>query len=240
MKSFAPQTVGDAGALLTAYGYALDAISSARFAQRLFRASAPSPDVAVAWAAQGAVYHELAGTLVRATKETLTAGQGLGGTPSGANADQSAMAALFRHAAIANLGAFRSSVLPVLAKAQRASLVVAEQGVAAADSEFALARTGEEVLRALPSYFANSATTDLAEARWRDRVCTRAPPPCCRDTRRSVRSTRAHSRSRASPTATRSTPRFRSHRPGWPRASGRCTAGARTHSCPRPTSNTYS
>ncbi len=163
LKSFAPQTVGDADALLTAYGYAQDAVSSARFAQRLFHAPAPSPDVAVTWAAQGAVYYELAPALVAAAKDTLAAGQGLGGVPSRTTADQVAAADLFRHAAIANLGAFRSSVIPALARAQHADLIVAEQGLAAADSEFALVRTGDELLRVLPSYFANSATTDLAQ-----------------------------------------------------------------------------
>jgi len=162
LKSDAPQTVGDAGALITSYGYAIDALSSSRFAQQLFRASAPSPDVAVARAAQGAVYYELTSALVAAANETHSVAYGLGGVALG-SVDPSETAAFLRRAAEADLGAFRSMVIPTMAQAQHVSLVAAEQGVAASDSEYALARTGDDVLRALPSYFSNRATTAFAQ-----------------------------------------------------------------------------
>ena len=162
LKTNAPQTVGDAGALMAAYGYAVDALSSSRFAQQLFRADAPSTDVATTWAAQGAVYFELTGSLVAAARETLATGQGLGGVAR-VTTDQSATAQFLRRAAEANLGAFRATVIPALAKAQHTNSVRAEQALAAADSEYALARAGDGVLSALPSYFANGATTDLAQ-----------------------------------------------------------------------------
>ncbi len=163
LKAFTPKSVSDAGALIAAYGNAIDAVSLSTFAQNLFDEKAASAADAVAQATEGAIYYEIAGSLVDAASDVLTVGEGLGGAQLGPNVDKADVARFFRLAAEANLEAFQSVVIAPAASAQNVSLASGEASFAAADNDYALAQAGDNLINSLPPYFGNGSTTDYAE-----------------------------------------------------------------------------
>ena len=163
LQKVTPESVGDMGALLAAYSDAVDAVSLSRTAQGLFTAPSSNADDARALAAQGAVYYELAGSLVEAAADGFLVGQGVGGAAIGGRVDKADLAHFFQRSAAANLDALRALVIALVARAQKSSVASVAATLAASDSTYAFARTGAAVLQSLPSYFGPSRTTDDAK-----------------------------------------------------------------------------
>jgi hypothetical protein len=163
LKTFTPKTVTDASALLAAYGNAIDAASLVQYAQYLFKAKAASESETVSQVAQGAIYYGLAGSLVEAGGDLLATGQGLGGAGMGPKLDVADIAGLFRQAASANLQAFQSGVVAPLAGPKQMSVNATVDAFARADTGYALAGTGNAILRSLPAYFGKGAPAAYAQ-----------------------------------------------------------------------------
>lgn len=163
LSTFSPKTVSDASALLAAYGSAIDAVILSQFARHLFDAKNASGQQDLSRVAEGAVYYELAGSLVEAAGELLSVGQGLGGPGLGTNVDASKIAGAFRSAAKANLAAFESEVIAPRAVAMHVSIGAASDALAQADTVYALARTGDRVLESLPTYLGKHSTSGYAD-----------------------------------------------------------------------------
>jgi hypothetical protein len=151
LNAFEPQTVTDAGALEAAYSNAIDAVSFSQLAQALFGSHGATPQDTLAGVAQGAVYFELADTLVDAAHDVLAAGRGLGGPALAPNVDKPGLANFLRHAAEADLDAFGSAVIEPAARVQHVSEESEADALARVDSQFALARSGAAVISALPA-----------------------------------------------------------------------------------------
>jgi hypothetical protein len=163
LKAFQPQTVSDAGALISAYGNAIDAVSLSTFADNLFNEKVSTETQAVSNAVEGALYYDIAGSLTDAANDILSVGQGFGGPKLGPTVDKGDVATFFRLAAEANLAAFQAVVIAPQADAANVSLSAAESVFAGADTDYALAQTGDSIISSLPPYFGNGATTDYAE-----------------------------------------------------------------------------
>ena len=157
LRAFEPAGVSDAGALIAAYGDAVDAVTFSLLGRRLLDAAAPTQEQRVAQVTEGAVYSDLAASLVDASADVLDVGRDLGGARLGNPIDLTRLAEFFRHAAEANLHAFESSIIEPVAKHDRISLAAAEQRFAAADSDYSLATAGRDVIGALPTSFGTAA-----------------------------------------------------------------------------------
>ena len=162
LGEFKPESVSDVGALISAYGNAIDALSLSTFANSLFAAKPPSRQQAINDAAEGAIYFDVAGTLVDAAGDILSVGRGLGGATVGPRLDLGDVATFFRLAAEANLSAFQSVVIAPHAYAAKTSIAAAEKTFAGTDLDYALAQIGTGVVDALPPYFGGHATADYA------------------------------------------------------------------------------
>ena len=152
LGSFAPRSVSDADALMSAYRDAIDAMSLSTFSGRLF-ATPGSTLQAINDVAEGAVYFFVAGTLAEAGGQLLAAGRDLGGPALQAAPAARDAASLLRGAAQANLAAFQSDVLVPTTLGTKSSLESAERAFAAGDLDYALAQVAGELLAASPSYF---------------------------------------------------------------------------------------
>jgi hypothetical protein len=117
----------------------------------------------VSQVAQGAIYYGLAGSLVEAGGDLLATGQGLGGAGMGPKLDVADIAGLFRQAASANLQAFQSGVVAPLAGPKQMSVNATVDAFARADTGYALAGTGNAILRSLPAYFGKGAPAAYAQ-----------------------------------------------------------------------------
>jgi hypothetical protein len=162
LNAFKPKSASDAGALISAYGNAIDALSLATFADGLFNAKASNRQQAINNAAEGAIYFDVAGTLVDAAGDILAVGSGLGGPALGPVVDVADVASFFQLAGEANLSAFESVVIAPSAAAGKTKLHAAEGAFAAGDLDYALAQTGDGVLNSLPAFFGNAATAAYA------------------------------------------------------------------------------
>ncbi len=162
LNGFKPQSVSDAGALISAYGDAVDALSLSTFADELFDAHVPTLQQAINDAAEGAIYFDVAGTLVDAAGDVLATGRGLGGPALGPRLDLGDIATFFRLAAEANLSAFQTVVIAPYADARNTSVGSAEHAFALSDVDYGLAQAGDSLIRALPSYFGGPSTADYA------------------------------------------------------------------------------
>jgi uncharacterized protein len=111
----------------------------------------------------GAVYYDLAGTLVTASKDVLDVGRGLGGPKLGSKLDLNDIADFFRKAAEANLNAFESLIIEPAANDANISLASAKGRFANNDSDYSLSVSGLNVMGGLQKYFGDAATSDYAE-----------------------------------------------------------------------------
>ena len=163
LKAFEPASVSDAGVLIAAYGNAIDALGLATFAGDLFGVKTSNQQQAVSDAVEGALYYDIAGSLTQAATDVLGVGKGLGGARLGPSVDTGDVANFFRSAAEANLSAFQSAVIAPAAVAAHGSLPSAENAFATNDTDYALALTGDAVIRSLPSSFGSGAAAGYAE-----------------------------------------------------------------------------
>jgi Archaeal serine proteases len=163
LKTFTPETVSDTGALIAAYGNAIDAVSFSQSGANLLNASASTAAQAATQATLGAVYYDLAGTLVTASKDVLDVGRGLGGPKLGSKLDLNDIADFFRKAAEANLNAFESLIIEPAANDANISLASAKGRFANNDSDYSLSVSGLNVMGGLQKYFGDAATSDYAE-----------------------------------------------------------------------------
>ncbi len=162
-KTFQPQSVSDAAALIGAYGNAIDAISLSQFGENQFNAKASSTEEALQQYTVGAVYYELSGTFADASRDILDVGRGLGGAKLGTKIDLPGVAEFFRRAAEANLNAFETVVIEPAANKENVSAAAAKESFSGKDLEYALATTGLDVMGNLQQYFGAAASSDYAE-----------------------------------------------------------------------------
>ena len=158
-----PCSVNDAGTLIAAYGDAIDAMSLSRFAGGIFDAEVANPQLAIGDLAEGAIYRNVAGSLVDAGGDVLAAGRDLGGPALGPGLDLADLAAFFRRVAGANLSAFQDAVIAPQARATNVSLSVAENVFAVSDLDYALLRAADQILASPPSVLVGPKTGDYAE-----------------------------------------------------------------------------
>ncbi|HTD50636.1 MAG TPA: hypothetical protein VK771_08550, partial [Acidimicrobiia bacterium] len=162
LNTFTPQSVSDAGALISAYSNAIDALSLSSIATGLFAAHVANRQQAIDDAAEGAIYVNVAATLVDAAGDMLAAGRGLGGDTLGPRPDLGDIATFFRLAAEANLSAFQTVVVAPYAYVARTNVSAARAAFAGTDLNYGLAQTGDTTISALPSYFGGPSTADYA------------------------------------------------------------------------------
>jgi len=162
LNAFTPQSVSDAGALISAYSNAIDALSLSSIASGLFAAHVTDRQQAIDDAAEGAIYFDVASTLVDAAADVLGAGRGLSGDALGPRPDLGDIATFFRLAAEANLSAFQTIVVAPYAYVARTGLSAAREAFAGTDLDYALAQAGDATIASLPSYFGGPATAEYA------------------------------------------------------------------------------
>ncbi len=163
LKTFQPQSLSDAAALIAAYGQTVDAVTLSVFGQRQLDAKASTEDEAVSQAEVGALYYELAGTLVDSAHDVLDVGRGLGGAPIGPGIDTTDVSEFFRKAAEANLVAFDSLIVAPAADHANVSLANAKVSFASNDTDYAEAQSGVDVIGGLEQYFGDAAASVYAE-----------------------------------------------------------------------------
>jgi len=166
LKAFRPKTVSDASTLVNAYSNAIDAISVSAFADDLIAAAVneTDPDAALENAILGAVYYELAGTLVDGTKDLFEVGKGGGGAAMSKRVKVAAVSDFFRKAAQANLAAFNALILDPAAQQAGVSADALQTSFGRSDIEYALARSSDTVLAgALDEYLGDAKTSSFAK-----------------------------------------------------------------------------
>jgi hypothetical protein len=163
LNTFQPQSVSDAGALVAAFANAIDAVSLSVFADNLLNAKASSQQEAAAQALEAAVYYELAGSIVDASRDILDVTKGLSGAPLGPNLGLNDVADFFRRGGEANLNAFDTLIIEPAANDANVSLPSAKASFQANDIDYALAVSGLDVMGGLQKYFGNAASSDYAE-----------------------------------------------------------------------------
>jgi hypothetical protein len=164
LKTFEPETVSDAAALIDSYSGAIDALSLSGYADNILSGldSASNEQEALTVAMLGALFHEFAGTLVDSSKDVFSVGRDLGGAKLDSEIDPTAVADFFRKASEANLNAFDTVVLGEIAKSNNASVDAVKQQFAGNDFDYALATSSLNVLQGgLDEYFG---TNDHAAA----------------------------------------------------------------------------
>jgi hypothetical protein len=164
LKNFRPKSVSDAAALINAYGSIIDAISLSNQASDLLDQADATTEAGVTNAVLGAVYYELAGTLVDNTKDVLDVGRGLGGAKVSSKVDLPSTAAFFRKAAEANLNAFDSLILEPEASKAGMSADALKARFAGADEDYALSQSAVSVLEGgLDDYLGDAKTASYAK-----------------------------------------------------------------------------
>jgi predicted S18 family serine protease len=164
LKTFQPKTVSDAGALVEAYGDAVDAVSLSLFAQNLLSSTAGlSLDDQIAQVTEGAVFYEFAGTIVGEASDVLDVGRDLGGAQLGPKVDTHDVAEFFRKAGEANLSAFETVIINPEADQLNISDDSAKQQFEVNDLNYGLSVSGLNVMGALQQYFGTAASSDYAE-----------------------------------------------------------------------------
>ena len=174
LKTFTPSTVSDAGALIAAYGTAVDAISSSSFGAEMLKADTGTSEQAVQNAVMGAVLYEIAGTLVDAAKDLLDVGRDLGGAKLGGSVDLHDVAEFFRKGGEANLNAFESVIVAPNAESANISEAAAKSIFARNDFDYAAALASVNVMANLKQYFGDGAAADYAEIGGSAQLFTRA------------------------------------------------------------------
>jgi hypothetical protein len=143
LKEKAPATVGDASALISAYGYTVDAMGLTLVADNLFDASeeAESEDDALAAVIIGATFYQFAGVLAEAAEEVFEIGATSSSSPE---LDEEAIplektASFFRKAASANREAFAATVVKSIGEQEGLSTDTASALLSRRDFGYALA-----------------------------------------------------------------------------------------------------
>jgi uncharacterized protein len=163
LAKFTPATVSDAGAHIAAYGDAIDAVSFSQLGQRLLDAHASSSEQVATLVTEGAVYNDLAGTLLDASKDVLDVGRDLGGAALRSRFDLEPFTQLLLNTSEANLNAFNSLIIDPAAKHDHVTAASMKERFANIDPDYSLASTELAVLRSLPTYFGKAATSNNAE-----------------------------------------------------------------------------
>ncbi len=167
LKTFTPSTVADAAALIDTYSQAIDALSLSDYATSILKniRSASNDTEAVTIATEGALYHELAGTLVDSAQDIFAVGRDLGGAKLASTIDPKSVADFFRKAAEANLNAFNTVVLGQLATDNHASLADVQVEFSGKDLDYALANSADNILQGELDQFMGPNTTASAYAK---------------------------------------------------------------------------
>lgn len=166
LKTFEPRTVADAAALIDAYSNVLDAVSLSTYGDNVLAqvSQAPDEDTAMSLAVMGALYYELAGTLVDASQDVFDVSRGLGGARLDPKMSLADTADFFRKASEANLNAFDTLIIDEIAKANQASADVIKVRFGSNDIDYALAQSTLTVLEGgLDEYFGDAKTADYAK-----------------------------------------------------------------------------
>ncbi|MFZ4584549.1 MAG: S16 family serine protease [Acidimicrobiia bacterium] len=165
LATFKPKTVSDAGALIEAYGQAYRAIGLSAIGDEYFAAAKASNDDADTTAdlITGAVYFELAGTLVQASSDLFDIGRDLDGAPLQQGVNVESVADFFRKAAEANFAAFNADIVDAEAQNAGVSTAVAQRRFAQIDQDYAFALSSIQTNRGLKEYFGNAQTYAYAQ-----------------------------------------------------------------------------
>ncbi|MCJ7439008.1 MAG: hypothetical protein MUP97_14760 [Acidimicrobiia bacterium] len=161
LKNVKPKTLSEAAGLIAAYGNAIDALALSSQGDALFEAAAEAatPDEAVASLVLGALYEEVAGTVIDSAKELQDFSSDLPGPPVKAASDVKVIADFFRKAAQANLDAFDSIVVTPLATENGVSDDVARSALAQQDFDYGLALNGSQTIGAAIDQFVKDKTS---------------------------------------------------------------------------------
>ncbi len=165
LKAYKPKTVSDASNLIDAYSNTIDAVSFSSYAANLLKAAGQESDAtrALTKAILGAVFYELAGTLVEGTNDIFEVGKGKGGAKL-AKVPVGTVADFFRKAAEANLAAFDALIIGPEAEKAGVSADQAQAGFAGADFDYALAQSSEQVLNGgLDRYLGTAKNSNYAK-----------------------------------------------------------------------------
>jgi hypothetical protein len=148
LKTYKPETVSDAAALIDTYSNAIDALSASTYADNILAQFQTATDEtsALQAAVLGALFHEIAGSQVAAAKDIFSVGRDLGGAKLDNDINLQSVSDFFRKAAEANLNAFDTVVLGEAAKANNMSLDAAKEQFAGNDLDYALASSSLNVL----------------------------------------------------------------------------------------------
>lgn len=165
LKTFTPKTVSDGAALISAYSYAVDAISLSDFADNVLTnaGNATDPAEVLRLATVGSLYYEFAGTLAEAAKDQFDIGRNLEGAPLDKALDLKTVAEFFRRSAEANLNAFNTVVLAPAAKEANVNEDVAKANFADNDLTYGLAVSSQNVISGLDKYFGDAKSSAYAE-----------------------------------------------------------------------------
>jgi uncharacterized protein len=155
LKNFKPKTLSEAAGLMAAYGNAIDALALASQGDALFSAGSEATDEATAVndLVLGALFQEIAGTVIAGAKELQDFSSDLPGPPVKAAIDLKTTADFFRKAAQANLDAFDSLIVSELATSEGVSEDIARNALVQTDFDYGLALNGAQTIGSAIDHF---------------------------------------------------------------------------------------
>jgi hypothetical protein len=166
LKAYKPKTVSDVSTLISAYSNAIDVLSISVYANNLLEAASNATDIqdAANLAVVGAVFYEMAGTVIDGTKDIFEVGKGAGGVKLQKSVKAGQVADFFRKAAQANLAAFNSLILNPAAEQYGVSESAVQQEFAGTDFDYGLAQSSLGVIQGgLDEYLGNADTAAYAK-----------------------------------------------------------------------------
>lgn len=162
LKNFKPKTLSEAAGLSAAYGNAIDALAVSSQGDALFKAgsdqAATNPVGAVDTFVQGALYEEIAGTVIDSAKEIQEFSGTLPGPRVKPHTNLKVIADFFREAGQANLAAFDSLIVSDLATSNGVSQDIARNALVQQDFSYALALNGSQTIGTAINQFVNNKT----------------------------------------------------------------------------------
>lgn len=166
LKAYRPKTVSDVSTLIAAYSNAIDVLSVSAFASNLLDIASDATDIqdAANTAVVGAVFYEMAGTVIDGTKDIFEVGKGGGGIKLKKSVKAGQVADFFRKAAQANLAAFNSLILQPAAEQSGVSESAVQQEFAGSDFDYGLAQQSLGVIEGgLDDYLGKASTAAYAK-----------------------------------------------------------------------------
>lgn len=170
LGTFEPETLGDAEALITAYGNAFDSYTLLQFATAALEevaagiaaATYTDLDSLLFDALMPLVYYDVARGNLEFAKAVFEVGRDNGGAALEPDADLEAIASFFRRAADADWAAFETGVIQPAAEQRGASNDVFRNALAAVDLDVALSYTAQQSVASIERYLAEGSNAPFA------------------------------------------------------------------------------